>query len=1807
MTTQNLTQLPTIQYTGMDYLTVIDQIKEIIESNSNWKGNWTEFYNTEAGTMLIQLFAWICENLSIRQDMLYNENFLSTATSDQAKRRLLSQIGYNPKSNKFSIVPIQIEFDKVLEKPVVISCEEQSQLILSEVKQNIKSFSGTDINGNQIPYEILELDDNLVPKYTKQIRVPAGKSLYTADEENNTIYACQGETYYKEFTSTTSDGPVFELTESNIDVSTIKVYNVTDNINTEHIKVDSFLDTQLSKNDDVCCYIVEQNDEGNYQIRYPSKSLVTFNDKTLETKMFPAGATIGVFFRTCAGSIGNIQSNSLSVTEDFKEGEETVSATITNAIGGYNGKDAETLDEAVSSAPLTIATLNRAVTITDFDRILSNNSLVLNCKSYSPENEPTDFKNFYGRKINPQEVFSFILLNKATNNIPNDKLNYFPWINLIKDSVLNEKYVFGSSKVNEGVGLSSTYTNAYLKVQGGQDTGDDGYTVGKKSARMYPNAMIFKTSNELQSSILQDEQDLKIKVKLGENDEDALFVDDILNIFGTKENLSIEAPVLKNNNHASYTTLLSEDIINCIKYKYIKFVIDDLFVVTVDLQQELKDLFTLYGTGTSLSESKTGDFVDYYTSYYLKLTNTPTETDEAYKQSLRETNITEVEFNRSMVSYHNSKTYANYRKGILELIKEQLKKLLEYGKEIDYENPTGVVATIKKNQGEQFTKNNLCYELYTNSINRISFPNNKYLCKYGNEYVAIQYDSANNIAKVFEISGYSNDAADEFNKTEIENVTNKTAEALAYDTSFANGSSSFIDLNLQVENPTTKKFLPTSYTEEVDGSIQFVGIDKVKKFYRLRINNRIFAIRFDAYSVISAYNHYLALSLNNNGAVSTGDGYNYTIYDYFPYAGNGDLITDLIYSDEVRIDDTVYNYKYVDLNNKNTNVVAELSRIFQGYFSRSKIDTNGSLLNPKNVIEYDTTSEVIQSDNISSVNFNLNYLCFILNYAFSPLNCDKGIVYEFKNNKWYDIKTSNTEILKNYFNVTDLTNVDLSSLRLIENGKLRARRVIKSNFPENKALQLSKTNISNEFESGYEYDLRIDFINNNNTDLTVESVEDAEIYDSENEPTKLEECETFDFITSIKGYKQSFSTTNVNYLAYDIATINNQELKIASPSVGKNSSLYLIQTSDSDLFPNLSLTNGYVYEYSKVAGKKYYNIKRSLKVKGLQKIELFIGDSTGNNSFTITEGVSVDDINEIAGTELEVDDTKIHTISVGDIICTDCDLNYINFKQLYLSYVLSTKEKMAIDKQENFYYSSDKTINEAAKPPIIGIEGESVYYDDEKANYFINDLKSNYRVKLTLKKVDTNNFDNIAEDTYNELTIVKNENVEFTSNVISGYLTDYNDGDPSDSSIFKPNGLAYNTDLDIYPVSDLVEASRVSFPLLFSVDELTNSCPAEGIEYSYNSYASPSMIVDVGSIYSVTGQYINNRVRLEAKRHANEYYSNNCYAFSRIGYNSTNKIIFSGIAKNNDGNITFYYPDSTAFVKIGNLPASDKITYLATKLFYKLLLGTNKTNPTLYNLYPKETMIELNSENIIATMDENSDEYFYCPMPGHHLKFIYRTFVDDALETSKYGDYFISAEPNGENGFADGYTFYINRTTHSHFPDKEFYLHFVNDRTYELNRNIDEDAINSYMEKYKIIGTELRFLKPYFKTFDVVGSISYNANYNVDTIKAAVTNAITSAYGVSALDKLKFSKSVYRSDIFKLVLGVSGVDSFELEYFGFDYTDQLTYPDKKYMLTTSKNASDTSNEFYLIPVLAESDGEHGLKLTFKKTDASTLS
>ena len=1886
--TQNLTELPVIQYTGMDYSTVISQIKEIIENNANWKSNWTQFYNSDAGTLLVQLMAWICDNLAIRQDLLYNESFLATASSENAKRRLLKQIGYSMRSNTQAKIELGIEFKNIILFDIDLSNVRENERDLSEIKRNIFKFYAPNINGKSVPWEIFKIDEDGNPDYTYAVRLRAGSAYYTNDINGNKITAIQGNTVYLEFTSDTANEPVFELNDENIDINTVKVYDITSQ-NKLHKRVDNFTDYEVL-NGTTVCYVLEQNMNGRWQIRYPSRELVTYNGAAMTDSLFVPGNTICVLYRTCEGSDSNIAADYISTSESVSDIiGNTHEIKITNVSSGSNGSDAETLSSAVKNAPLLLTSMNRAVTTTDYDRILKRYKNVAIAKTFTPDNMPGEFERYFGRKINPHEAFSFVALNKNFNNIPNSKLNYFPWVEKIKNHVLNERYIFGNAQMNKEVNWAQAYYNAYIGddfdgyKQISYDTSTNSgqyyypkYEVSKNDiiyeARKKNNCLVIVERDTFQDTILEEKNTgmYNLKVKVQNAPTDSLFIDRAYNILGTLDSLTTEKNLWEVDTHASYTANNERNIIDCIRYKYIKFVLDDLITVTVDLQQEMKDLYeTFHVIKPEWGEDvKPNDRVyeKYYKSYYLYMYNDPaTTTDDVYnEQQLEKYGGKTEEYYRHMYDYHNSPTYAQYRRGIMQIIRDEVARLVTFNNEIDYDdenvmNEIGLGTLMSKlKKAATYSPEMICQTIKEEGVFKQQINDNTYVYKYGDHYYAFQYEEERRVSSLGEnvtevtlarlldtridsnISDYGNNViAKNFDKKkyvrdqELAPINaNKTQEktelfdkqTIAYNSIFVNNTSCYVDLGLQVGKPEEKRFLRQDYLAREEQLIQYYKFDNKKDFYRININGRLFAIRLDAFTAIAAYNHYVRLSLNNDVTDNSLGLVNFDIWDYYPYIGKGAMLFGLKDSREIKeIDLSHYMYSRTDgaafTIPYNEKVHAELEMFYDSAFTKRRIAATSDSISPDQVIEYDTTldSSVMSTDKIKAVEFNLDILALTLEYIFSPLNTDKEVIYEFKNGKWYDLKTDEDIQLKEYFGKTDITKEEKMAFRNVLDGNFRVRKVKRSNFNANNLVDIERES-SNEIPTGYEYDLRFEYINGKTLDIS--SVAEQELYVGDSKEIaylngKLPEdfieqiyighnrrkyhTETSDYENNVDTTVYTTQTQDLGVSSEDWSDVNVfHRLVIQSQKIGDQSSIYFIQTSPNfknELVNDLGLRDGMEREYYEVPDMEYFNRYRSNKAYGKRIIELFIGDTdTDNTSYTISTGPSSDDILRYRG---DVVTANTANIEIGDILCTSTDLNYKDFENIYLSYTFNNDNSLRIEKQENFYYSSDRDINNHNKPPIIGIEGQSVYKENDY--WYINKYKSNFGVKLTRNEVDINSYYAIEENTYEELEIKRNDFTNIETMVVQGY--DIN------SNLYKYSGAMYGIDTETWSEQEIIDAVKMQVPLIMSFDEMTEYCSQEGEDFRYANTGNFVVAVNPGRTYETTGSTILTNFRNRARIHENVYVRENYYSIMDKFYNTVNKLVIRGVSQEDDGNITFYYPDESAFASGSNdldittwdpkLGAKGYI--LATKMFYRMLFGTNITNPEFYALYPKEDMIALNSDCIIASLNEKTGEYFYCPAEKHPLKFRYRTYLDARKTKSKYGDYFITFD--GDN-FTSGYRFYIRKTSVSNFPDASFCLHFINDRSYEPDRNTEEDQIVRYMKGYHIIGTDLQLLQPYFKTFDLVGKVNYNANYDYSLIKFNVENAIKKKYGLESISDIEIGNEIYRSDIYKIVLGITGVESFELEYFGYDCQNQSVYPDQKYSINiSSQGDSSRGAEFYITSVIADSDGKHGIVFSYTKT------
>jgi hypothetical protein len=225
-------------------------------------------------------------------------------------------------------------------------------------------------------------------------------------------------------------------------------------------------------------------------------------------------------------------------------------------------------------------------------------------------------------------------------------------------------------------------------------------------------------------------------------------------------------------------------------------------------------------------------------------------------------------------------------------------------------------------------------------------------------------------------------------------------------------------------------------------------------------------------------------------------------------------------------------------------------------------------------------------------------------------------------------------------------------------------------------------------------------------------------------------------------------------------------------------------------------------------------------------------------------------------------------------------------------------------------------------------------------------------------------------------------------------------------------------------------------------------------------------------------------------------------------------------------------------------------------------------------------------------VDGSTTEYYYSPITDKKLEFTYRILVNNVSTTP---DYYIDANKITTSSGGSGYQFTLNKTTNSNFQDAAFYVHIINDRTYETDSSgniisLEEDTLQNYMDSYKISGMELNILKPYFKTFDIAASITYNRNFSKTTVKSAVETAIAKEY---SLANMEIGNSISKSKIYKTIMNIDGVEKVDITYFGYDYS-------------TSEALSDSSTmyaNFYEILVLHEDvENEHGLIFTYLEDD-----
>ena len=320
-------------YTSKDYESFR---ASMLSGLTNRMPEYTDHSQTDAGIVLLELFAMCLDVLSYYQDNMANETLLPTAELRSSILKWCNILSYNPR---------QATPSKVKQVFKLIAAQKDTFVI---PKNTILSTSKGDAVEEAIYFETLE--DLIIPSGKLGDEQEDGEYLYTVD-------AIQGISIFNELlgSSTGAANQFFKLKYTPVLQDSVEVL-VNSGIGFEKwTRVPSFIDSlPTSKH-----FTVNINDN--------DEATITFGNGNFG--MIPPIYENGIFcnYRTGGGSQGNVGANKITVIESPLG---LVDSTFNPYPPYERGEDKETVDSIKVNAPNAHRVVWGALTIEDFKDIV---------------------------------------------------------------------------------------------------------------------------------------------------------------------------------------------------------------------------------------------------------------------------------------------------------------------------------------------------------------------------------------------------------------------------------------------------------------------------------------------------------------------------------------------------------------------------------------------------------------------------------------------------------------------------------------------------------------------------------------------------------------------------------------------------------------------------------------------------------------------------------------------------------------------------------------------------------------------------------------------------------------------------------------------------------------------------------------------------------------------------------------------------------------------------------------------------------------------------------------------------------------------------------------------------------------------------------------------------------------------------------------------------------------------------------------------------------------------------------------------
>ena len=334
-----------INFAGSDFLDLRDSLINYIKAV--YPLDYNNFQESDLGVMLIELVAYMGAVVSLKSDMLANENYLKTAKKRTSVKKLLELIGIRMLGPAAAAATAKLTFDGV-------PSYDASNITIPAGKRVFSITSPED--GTPVNYTLYKVDNNgtLDP-----MEKDSGITLNVAESDNmlSSVYTnlalLEGAfiTEEGEFTSLDTVQRI-SLNKSPVIEGSVNVYV-------------SSLDESIVGSWDYVenLYFDSTSGTNKYQIVYDDThgATIVFGDGVAANSP-PTGAKYFVNYRVGGGTRGNIKSEVINVPITIG----LDSGIVENISMATGGADAETLEHAKKYGPLAFKQINRLVTLEDY-------------------------------------------------------------------------------------------------------------------------------------------------------------------------------------------------------------------------------------------------------------------------------------------------------------------------------------------------------------------------------------------------------------------------------------------------------------------------------------------------------------------------------------------------------------------------------------------------------------------------------------------------------------------------------------------------------------------------------------------------------------------------------------------------------------------------------------------------------------------------------------------------------------------------------------------------------------------------------------------------------------------------------------------------------------------------------------------------------------------------------------------------------------------------------------------------------------------------------------------------------------------------------------------------------------------------------------------------------------------------------------------------------------------------------------------------------------------------------------------------